>query len=331
MRARLVFTSLLTALLVLVAAEVLARHMRLDLRSGEAIAVASAGPKGLHARAGGLGADGEPDFLPRGFKRDAQGFDSGWGRCDFDHPGPTVLALGDSTTRQSARPGYQGQDSQPDDRSEWTWPAQLSALLSPEVQVCVLAEDGYHPHDLALLAPEIIRRLQPVTTVYLMCSNDLQERPQRLMVEIDEDWLSYHQAPSYSLVWRPLYQPWLLKHSEAFRFAHHRLAQDSAWAIRIPLDVPYMQPVPALQELERSSQQLQVFYLPEISEQQTADLQRRLEGIVQSSGVAIRPVQLPQPKQRFRRESWDTVHLNRDGHALVADAILQQLPQELGR
>jgi len=147
---------LVTLLVTALALEGLARRMDLDARQRQAIRVDR--QLLIAETPGAPGAALGVDYLPRGFTLDEAGFTSAWGRCDFDHAGSTALVFGDSVTRQvglPADPRFQADDPR------LTWPALLKRALPAEWQLCVFAEDGYHPADYAAVAEVLVPTLQP--------------------------------------------------------------------------------------------------------------------------------------------------------------------------
>ncbi len=251
------------------------------------------------------------DYLPREFRLDAQGFDTAFGRCDLGWPGRTLLALGDSTTVQTTV------DGQPEDH-QGSWPLLVGQALGPDWQICVLAEDGYHPSDLATLWQALDLDLQPDLAVLLMCSNDLVDRrPRSLVQEGGQTFLAW--TPDQPVVWRQLWNPWLYQRSEAYRHFTWRMALATDDAARIPTQVQGRPTGPALAALD-DALDLLVFYLPDLVAGQGAP--PALARLAQEGGVEIQPVQTGADPEALRREPIDPVHLNEAGHARVAQQVL---------
>jgi lysophospholipase L1-like esterase len=268
------------------------------------------------------------DYLPDDFVLEEGGYHSRWEFCDFDHEGPTILALGDSTTRQSMRiEGEARYGDQPED----TWPKLLQARLGGDVQVCVAAENGFHPRDLAMMLAALQPRLEPDLVVALLCANDLIELAPRVRVRRGDALVFYRALPERLVIpaayWYPLYV-----RSEAYRFLHWRLARllpGLSGTIRVQLRDAFGTDE-ALRRLDAPPAELGVWFLPELGQDDEA-VQAKVELLSTRSGVPIRAVPLPQPRERFRRTEDDPVHMNLEGHERVVDAMLPWVRQALER
>ncbi len=306
--------------------EALARYMKLDQRQGQAMALSTDGsfesPGQVPLETTGI------DYLPSGFSMDSQGFDSIWGRCDYGFKGPSVLAMGDSTTRYCSRKST-GADS-----PDLSWPSVLAARLGPARQVCVVAEAGYHPADILALYDVLGPPLRPAVLVLLLCANDLVDISHRKAMNIGGRAVFY-QEPRQRLAFRPMYWPWLFHGSEAFRFFHWRFALlMPAWAFAVPVPeerrlLGTMSARSSLLELKEKVEHLVVFFIPPLTEEHE-DADRRLQEMRESTGIDIHSVVLPSPVSRFRRNTEDTVHMNQDGHAIVAGAVFSYLESDPG-
>lgn len=252
------------------------------------------------------------DYLPVGFSLDGDGFDSRWGRCDFRHPGPSVLVFGDSTTLMSS-------DAETARGDAVTWPSLLRQRLPPGVQVCVVAEAGYHPAHYLRFLTLLRDRLHPAVVVVLLCDNDFSEYTTAWPVRRGGRTLLVRPAAQY-LAWRPAYVPWLWRSSEAYRYIAWRVAlarPDEAEAIVPPARV--LKGLEALTALALLAPRLLLFYLP--------PLDREREGrspfteMLVGYGLDAWPIVLPGPPEGFRRTPEDTVHLNAEGHGVVEAVI----------
>ena len=325
MRRRTLVVPPLTLLASLVVVECAARALNTDQLQHEAIAVAAGRGLGETTRQRDASAWIETtralgvDYLPDEFVLEEGGFHSRWGFCDFDHPGPTILAMGDSTTRQTM---VERDGQRSGDMPQNTWPKILEQRLGGGAQVCVAAENGYHPGDLARLLEALQPRLEPELVLALLCDNDLMEIPARVRVERDDVFVFY-RAVDHALVvaawyWYPLYV-----RSEAYRFLLWRTALAfPGSAGEIDIELPDAIGVElALQRLDASSGELGVYFLPTLDDG-SASLAPRLQELEELSGVIISAVVLPSPRSHYRRTPEDSVHMNSDGHRAVVDAML---------
>lgn len=303
-----------TVLALLISLEVTARTLHLDQREQVSIAVDASLTR--------LMSDGSAwgvDYLPRQFSLDDTGFDSYWGRCDFTAPGPRVLALGDSTTRQVGRLGPLPEDLDP---IALGWPMLLKSHLRKDVQVCVIAEDGYHPFDQAILAERVARLWPPDLIVALWCDNDLDDEPARVMVrEGDQMRIVLHNP--FQRVWRPFQWPWLIQRSEAARFIGSRLGTLTGDAVDVPLDLPRERRVlDAIRRIDALPGELRAYHIPALQEDDQWGVVRT-NGLAEQAGVPIFNIPLPQPRESLRILDADHIHPNRRGHELVAAAMVQ--------
>jgi lysophospholipase L1-like esterase len=333
MRYRYVLVPLVTLLVTIAGFELIARWMRLDLRQHEAIAV-SAG-KGL----GEIWHEGDTeawleavevmglDYAPDHFALEGAGYHSRWPFCDFGFDGPTVLAMGDSTTRQSMMENPAG--GRFGDMVEHTWPMLLQQRLGDGVQVCVAAENGYHPRDLTLMLDALEPRLHPAVVLALLCENDLNDLEPRVRVDRGDAFIFY-RALDHRLVFGPLFWRTLFDRSEAFRFLHWRLAMavpSQAYEKKVELKDAFSV-VSALERMDAKPGALGVYYLPQLDDSPLED--PRVEELAQKSGVDITTVPLPSPRERFRRTEEDAVHVNIDGHRAVVRAVYPLVRESLG-
>ncbi|MFT5587197.1 MAG: lysophospholipase L1-like esterase, partial [Cognaticolwellia sp.] len=245
-------------------------------------------------------------YLPRGMTETHTGFQTPWGRCDYDWDGRTVLILGDSVTRQAS----EGRDTH-----LGTWPLQIE--WPNDVQICVLAEDGYHPAEYAAMAKYVQDRgLEPDLTLIVLCENDLADRPARYSVTLNGR-LALYEPPSHTLAWGPAWQPWLYGQSEAFRFAHWQLAiADPDRAARIPVSVPSLQVVSALQSLQAAGP-TQMWYLPPLQLQDDPFSVAELNALSHEiPGIDV--LDRSDDPVGLRRRADDPIHLNDAGHAWIA-------------
>ncbi|MCB9765379.1 MAG: SGNH/GDSL hydrolase family protein [Alphaproteobacteria bacterium] len=308
MRWRWILVPALTLITAAVGVEALARRMQLDQRQGTAIAVARhqliAEFNWKTGEAVGL------DYVPRGFSADAEGFTSAWGRCDYAHPGPTLLALGDSTTRQTGHVG-----DLPSDDPRHAWPALLRQRLPEGWQLCAFAEDGYHPSDLAAFLEAVGPKLKPALVVALLCENDLQDELPRLVIERG-DRLALYQPAQERLAFAPLYVGPLYDASEAFRFLHFRLQDRFGHTRALPApQAPARRYADAIRRLEADPSELALFYLPRLEDPPPS----------RTPGPPVHTLQLPTPLRALRREPDDPIHLNPAGQRAVADAMTPML------
>ncbi len=307
--------------LALAAAETYARARGLDLRLARATAVS--GTRTAASRFLPAPETWDLPYLPRVFRLDDQGLETAWGSCRFDHAGPTVLVFGDSTTRQASG-GARARSAPPPDSSDvlaharWeaerTWPTALRASLGPDTQLCVVAEDGYHPADYAELARHLLPLLKPERLLVLLCDNDLQDIAARQAVE-QEGWMVVYELPPSRPVYPPLWQPQLYEASEAFRFVHLSLSQATGNRVEVPYETPRLPWAESLQELAGLAPTT-LIYLPRLAEPGRPSAQER--ALLDSLGLEVKLVELSPPWDRWRREERDDVHLSDDGHAELA-------------
>ena len=111
-------------------------------------------------------------------------------------------------------------------------------------------------------------------------------------------------------------QPWLYGQSEAFRFAHWQLAiADPDRAARIPVSVPSMQVVSALQSLQAAGP-TQIWYLPTLQLREDPFSVARLNALSLEI-PAIDALALSHDPGGLRRRADDPIHLNDAGHAWI--------------
>ncbi len=326
MRRRTLILPPLTLVATLAAFELSARTMSLDNRQHEAIAVSA----GMGLGETWLDETHESwletveelgvDYLPREFRLEDGGFHSHWGFCDFAFEGPSVLVLGDSTTRQSMAVE---EGVKYGDLARHTWPALLQEELGHGVQVCVAAENGYHPRDHLRLLEGLGHRLEPAIVLVLLCENDLAELSPRVGVREDNALVFYRALP-HRLVYEPLFWFPLYVRSEAYRFVHWRLAlNDPARTSKIEVELRDAFGVDeALRRIEAGAPHLGVYFLPTLEDEGREDLEKRVAHVSERAGVPIQPVPLPPPIDRFRKEPSDPVHANLEGHHHVVSTLL---------
>jgi len=264
-----------------------ARSLNLDARQGRLIATTPFNDGSL------LGLD----YLPTTFSLDHAGFTSAWGRCDFDHP-RSWLVLGDSTT---AQPHYS---------VDQTWPSRLR--VPDDVQLCVIAEDGYDPRDYVGLL-EGMDTFSPERIGVLLCENDLGELIKRTS-SLQDGVLVLHEPVERLAVYAPLYYPRIFELSVAFRFVHWRLAGDPPehWA---PQHVPGVQAGDALRQVVTRAPTT-LWYLPRLEEAAAAPV----ASLEVATGLPVTVIRLENPAGG-RLTPEDTIHLNASGHAEVARLI----------
>lgn len=317
MKKRHFLVPMLTLLGLAAVTETAARRLQLD--NLQALSVSWIDGTGPVTRAGSSGESLGVDYLPRGFEIDDQGFTTLWGRCDFAHPGPTVLALGDSTTRAST-PNARDTHS-----ALATWPRMLKTTA--EVQVCVIAEDGYHPADLAAIELALRPSMTWDLIILLLCHNDARPTNHRNTIRGEPGAL--HHPPPYRLAYAPLWQPWLFKVSEAFRYLHWRLALEVDDRIRIPDPDPIMKVGASLASLATSP--LRIFYLPPVGPHPDGPgALREITRATADEGLPLQVIDLPERLASWRKSPADLVHMNRVGHTDVAmqmDTVLAADPE----
>jgi lysophospholipase L1-like esterase len=318
-----------TMAVVALGIELAARVLQLDLAQLERVAVAEGAPFGgsrLDAFAPAWRERAAPlleGYLPTGFTIDEGGFTSHAGRCRFDHPGPTVLAMGDSTTVMTADPSSHQPPMGAGDPSQ-TWPALLAAELGTAVQVCTIAELGFHPQDHARFLEVLAPTLQPDLVVVLLCSNDLEPLAPRVR-HPDGEGSIYYGSNGAQQAHGALPLPWLFAHSEAWRHLQWRATQ--RWpegAIELPS--PRFPAEPAelsLRELTEAAPRVELFYLPKLRDGgPSVDLG--------ALGVPIRALELPAPRERLRYSPQDPVHMNADGHRAVVEGMVPVVRERMG-
>jgi len=294
--------------------EALARWMHLDAHQGSAIALPRdprEGPTDSPIRLSGVG------YPPRLLAIDDQGFSTGFGRCDSQHKGPTLLALGDSTTVMSTTSNGRHADFIN------TWPLMLGQHLGPAWQVCVIAESGYHPSDLVALLVALGDRVKADLTVLMICENDLANQAPRHVDRVDGTWI-IRTEPQNVEVYRSLWHPWLHDHSEAFRYLSWRASRWTGESVKTAYPHDERTTVSAL--AASSLRSAHVYYLPPLVPGGDADPQ--VTSLATQSGRDITPIPLPPIPTDLRREPADSVHLNRAGHAWVAEFMARQLSSE---
>ncbi len=298
-------------------AEWYARENRLDLRDqkatlmgkarGEATAIAAPPDWGLA-------------YLPRRFALlEGGGFRSAWGECKPDFPGKTILAFGDSTTRSAGKEGAQPRT--PEEEARFTWPARLD--LGKDVQVCVLAEDGYQPVDQLALMQKVLPGLKVDLIIGLLCFNDGHTMTPSISVAVPEG-VALYSMPRHWVVYPPLYQPWLLKQSEAFRYLHRRLAEKTGKSIQVPTRVPEVPAATTFRAISKLGPPLQLWYLPHLSGKVEED--RETQRAVAAAGLPLNVVQLTGTLREIQREYLDRVHISDFAHGQVAQQMRAKVP-----
>lgn len=282
-------------LVTAVVGEWMARDRNLDRQQGQTVA--------LNPLSRGAWTDGDElgvDYLPRLFLLDKDGFTTSWGRCDFDRE--STLIFGDSTTREAAiLPGNA-------DDAHLTWPMQLQ-LDEP---ICVIAEDGYHPHDYARIAEALAGDLRLKRVVVLLTENDLTDRVARFPVREGHVTVIY-EPPATRTINSRLWQPWLYERSELFRFLHWKTGDRT-----IDWETPELDAVGSLKTLEAMAP-LELFYLPQLVPGPMNGAQKL--DAVRAQGFDITEVALPADPIGLRKQADDINHMNPDGHVLVAQQI----------
>ncbi|MCB9742240.1 MAG: hypothetical protein H6741_35590 [Alphaproteobacteria bacterium] len=324
MRARVVLIPLLTSIALALSLEGVARVMHLDARQRQAIRVERS--LLIANMPGAAGAALGVDFLPRGFSLDAEGFTSVWGRCDYAYTGRSLLVFGDSVTRQVDLPP--GPGHLPDDPN-FSWPSLLVHTLPGDWQLCVIAEDGYHPSDYAALARIIAPALEPALTLVQLCENDLVDLIPPVAEPLPDGGVALYSPISAYLAYAPLYEARLFAASEAFRFLHWRLQAQLGQTREVPTTPPGRRPLSeALQALDALG--AQIFYVPALLHPPQAPSEPSWANVTRS-GVSVTQLALPPPLTRLRHAHDDPVHLNHKGHAAVAEAVQAQVLAPEGR
>ena len=302
---RLAGAAALTLALATVGVELAARQMDLDRLQAEAIAVERPPLEDAHWTDGSaLGVA----YLPRGLEWDGSNLKSRFGACEADHPGPTVLIYGDSTSVQTALDG--------DTHAGALWPELLE--LPSDAQVCGVAEVGYHPADYAELHAVLAPALQPDLVLILLCPNDISVRRPRTGVRQPDGQVLLYEPPAYRLIVPGLWNPWLYDRSEAFRFVHWRLAMGQEQPHQLPVTVDEgVSSTEALAAIQ-TQQPTQVFMLPKLGEHGPSYEERDRRALAE---MGVRAVKLEQPLSQWRRTPDDHVHLNQAGHEVVAAQV----------
>ncbi|MCK6508137.1 GDSL-type esterase/lipase family protein, partial [Myxococcota bacterium] len=269
--------------------------------------------------------DWDVPYFPRVFTLRPDALQTAWGTCRADHPGRTVLVLGDSTTRQASG-GGKG-DASPQGEAARTWPARLAASLPADVQLCVVAEDGYHPADHLAMLRRLSPILQPDLVLVMLCANDLVDQAQWVGVARD-GWVVVYELPATAPAFRPLWNPWLWSHSEAFRFLSWKLVARFGHGFDLPVgtDAP-RRAVPSLRDLGAEAPAVRLFYLPMLDDADPDDLGARQR--LASEGIAHHVLSLSAPWEPLRREGGDRMHLSDHGHEIVAAQVLPVVMQAL--
>ncbi len=316
----LLLVAVVTALLAAVGAESWARVRDLDRLQAEGVAVSEGswfGESRIEAISPPWRDRAAPlleSYLPAGFRLDEAGFDTAWGRCDFEHPGPSVLILGDSTTRNTRGKGVFQDDP------AYTWPAMLREELPEQVQVCVIAELGFHPRDQLRYLEVLGPALEPAAVVLLMCDNDLEPSSPRLRVPRDQATV-YYAFPDTQRAYRPLYQAALFRRSEAFRFLHWRLALSRPdQAVEVPSAAA--RPTPALDTLARIQAwpaPVLLFHLPVLRAE--GPVEPGVQALYAQDRVPFHRVDLGPEPERLRYSPPDPIHLNVEGHRAVVRSV----------
>ena len=313
---RLALTLGLLSVGLLVGLEVVARWLHLDARQGQAIQMPQSFPQWRqHA-----GADFETftgvDYPPRGFVLGKDGYTSAFGPCDFHHEGPTLLALGDSTTVETTGEGSGDFDP--------TWPKMVGAALGPQWQVCVIAEVGYHPTDLQAMWSLVRKQLHPTVAVLLLCDNDLVGQRPRYPMRVGDAWALFDE-PSTVTQWTGLRIPALFKTSEAWRFLSWRIAEAAGQGERLEREVIHRPASEAIIELD-ADLDLHLYHLPPLTNGWARD--PLVDALAKDGGVPITEVALPPDASPYRRDGQDTVHMSGSGHVLVAAQVAADLARQ---
>ncbi len=307
--ARLVIITGVFAPLLAVGVEGLARYMHMDARQGEPMTAPGA-PKGYlsdYVRTPGV------DYTPRKWKLDDDGFDDGFGHCDFHFHGKTFLAFGDSTTVWGTLPDG--------DNRDWisSWATLLKKDIPADWQVCTIAEVGYHPVDYLDMWRLLAGRLHPDAATVLLCENDLTGQPERIAANVGGEWTLFH-SPEQMTEWADDPFPSLYEPSEAWRFMSWRIADHTGAKRMIHRDVPHRQASDALTTLE-GEMDLKIYYLWPL----TADSARNVhvDELQTAVGKPIVDVDLPAEKVPLQLQPGDTVHMNHIGHERFEAQVLR--------
>ncbi|MCP4809215.1 MAG: SGNH/GDSL hydrolase family protein [Proteobacteria bacterium] len=302
-----------TLVLGAVAVEVVARVMDLDRKQYNAIAVATerVQQRGPWQDGGAL----DVPYLPAGLEWDGSTLETAYGTCVEDHPGRTVLIYGDSTTVQSDIPT-------PDQAAGRSWPEFVE--WPEDVQACGVAAEGFHPGDYAVIHAKVAPVLEPDLTVVLLCDNDFSPLSPRVAVPTDHGMLALVSPPEHTLIWTPMWQPHLYEVSEAFRFAHWRLALSTGETHELPVQVTdaAIRTEDALGELADAGDLLLV-RLPPLGRDRAPDGGHVAgpEDAALRKALGVVDIELPEDTSPIRRASTDGVHVNEAGHVLIAEQI----------
>lgn len=295
--------------------EVYARHKHLDVM-GQRPTILRPTPAGLSRPA--------PDgwgvaYLPRDFEMlEGGGFKSSWGVCRPDFAGRTVLAFGDSTTRQSGGVGLQPRTSV--EEAQKTWPAFLN--LGSDVQVCVIAEDGYHPRDIELILKKVLPTLKVDLLVGMLCFNDGYEFAPQLALDVTKGTALFN-LPLKMAVYPPWDIPWLWDHSEAFRYLHWYMANESGLKKMRKSQYSGVPTSESLIAIASFDVPLVLWYLPHLSFQADQD-QRTLQSVAEAE-LPINQLVLDGNPIDLRYQFDDPIHLSERGHRQVAAQIAKEV------
>jgi len=311
---RLVLVSSLTMVAMVVGVELLARWMILDAHQGEAIA-AYTDPRGDPRDVPEALRD--VDYLPRLFRLHEEGLETAFGSCSADHPGPTLLALGDSTTVETSAP-------ETEDRAfVGTWPFIVGEGLGADWQVCVIAECGYHPSDFPPLVQAFSQVIEPDLTILLMCENDIWTEMPRHLDRSGGRWLLRYE-PQYFLAWERYQNEWLFEHSHAWRYLSWRRAMRTSESEMIERPGVGREAGDALIELKRFMPR--VFAIAPLVA--GSSVSQRVWRLSRQSGLDISIIRWPADPLPLRRQPNDEGHMNAEGHRWVAEHMLGELRQE---
>jgi hypothetical protein len=302
---RLAVVSLATLGLSVLGVELAARQLDLDRLQEEAIAVDGSRVNSAIWRDG---AELGVAYLPPTLRFEDGDMITRIGTCKRDHPGPTVLVYGDSTTVQSSLDGVLAKGA--------LWPQMLEVPRGG--QLCGAAEVGYHPADYRDLHERLVDLVQPDLVLVVLCENDLPPRRPRTAVRRKEGGVMLFEKPTHRLIQPQIWQPQLYEASEAFRFLHWRLAMGSEDPHRLPLDVEgAVDSAEALQSL-RERTPTEIFLLPPLGPK-AQRAERRFHTALEA--VEPRQLELEEPLSQWRRLPEDELHLNEAGHRAVAAQI----------
>lgn len=255
------------------------------------------------------------DYIPSGFDIVDGELRSRFGTCRLNANIPTLLALGDSVTVSSSY--VEGKTEE-----QLAWPTFVAEALG--MQLCVFAEAGFHPTDIAMFLDAMGPRLSPTETVMVLCHNDINDQGPRHVTRRQGDWAIVAEPQSH-LVHLPTFWPWLGARSEAYRFFSYRLAgmlkSGEQWENP---NHQSRQTAPALRRITALDPLL--VYVPEINERWSMPPSDEVER--GTGGIPLLMLPRPEDPLSLRRSPDDEVHFNAEGHQWLAQFIVAELQRK---